>query len=586
MMAARYMLADSEFQTALLVIRRSEAHTLIDQWYDESARPGGRKPQVEYTMLAYLVAALSLIRLQRPPTIANVLRMIADFSDSQLHAVEMPIVDRDELRSPAEYTRFHGWVTRRLAVLDPGVDLSARRERNGALRAAVAARTPEQVEAAGLARLRIRIVTNRLVTGSIDDLDPPECQGDLLVDESIVDLAGPGNGLGSRDELLRGAAYCGGYYQRDRQSGTVKDGPVRIVSKAGFGVGVTAVTRVGPLDKLHSVPPVVVGIDIHRPTSGSVDGLEQALEYAGQNGVACHRGNRKRWPTLTCDMGYNVKGGFSRLLIERKLTPVARIPRHWSTVVASADAAETSGVLPGPVMASGSFYCPAAAEMVQNLSTRSLREIRETGSWREHDAALRKTSPFLMGVLSRPYIGSPIRGRPRKDADKPAEAVKVDLQCPATQFRVRCPLKPESMTQAPIDAPTARPTWTADERRCCANSSLTVTLTERQVSRFGWGTVGMSWEHLIAYEAGRAMTEQRFSLLKSPHITGISELRWGPRREPTIKLNLALAVAALNVASQRSFAAREQPPRESVPIRWRQLADSLGCEPARVPPRS
>ncbi|NKS96975.1 hypothetical protein GS498_06115 [Rhodococcus hoagii] len=81
------------------------------------------------------------------------------------------------------------------------------------------------------------------------------------------------------------------------------------------------------------------------------------------------------------------------------------------------------------------------------------------------------------------------------------------------------------------------------------------------------------------------MTEQRFSLLKSPHITGIANLTWGPRREPMIKIILALAVAATNLRIQAAFdpdAVRV----ESTDIRWRQLAADLGHEPVRVPPRT
>lgn len=104
--------------------------------------------------------------------------------------------------------------------------------------------------------------------------------------------------------------------------------------------------------------------------------------------------------------------------------------------------------------------------------------------------------------------------------------------------RVRCPLKPDSMTATPIGTPTAVPTWTAEEYRCCAKSSVTVTLTPDQLRMAQWNLVPGSWEHGLYFEAARALTEQRFSLLKSPHITGIANLTWGPRREPMIKIIL------------------------------------------------
>jgi len=55
---------------------------------------------------------------------------------------------------------------------------------------------------------------------------------------------------------------------------------------------------------------VVVGIDVHPPTSGSVDGLRTALDHARRNGLDARPGGRARWPYLTIDMGYNGKKGF------------------------------------------------------------------------------------------------------------------------------------------------------------------------------------------------------------------------------------------------------------------------------------
>jgi hypothetical protein len=114
---------------------------------------------------------------------------------------------------------------------------------------------------------------------------------------------------------------------------------------------------------------------------------------------------------------------------------------------------------------------------------------------------------------------------------------------------------------------------------------MRLVLTERQLNRAQWRMVPGSWEHMLVFESGRAMTEQRFSLLKSPHITRLSEMKWGPRREPMIKLLLALAAAATNHQIQKTHSSR--PVRtESIDIRWRQLTRHLGHEPTRTPPRT
>lgn len=64
----------------------------------------------------------------------------------------------------------------------------------------------------------------------------------------------------------------------------------------------------------------------------------------------------------------------------------------------------------------------------------------------------------------------------------------------------------------------ANPTWTAQERQCCAQSSITLTLTRPQLQKAQWGLVGASWEHTLYDEAGRALTEQRSSLAVAAHI--------------------------------------------------------------------
>ncbi|MFY9337343.1 MAG: hypothetical protein WAP49_17880 [Mycobacterium sp.] len=112
---------------------------------------------------------------------------------------------------------------------------------------------------------------------------------------------------------------------------------------------------------------------------------------------------------------------------------------------------------------------------------------------------------------------------------------------------------------------------------------MTVTLTDDQVRLAQWGFVGGSWEHILTYEAERALTEQRFSLLKSPHVTGLSDLKWGPRREPMVKIILALAVAATNHRIQKAHDIRKLR-EESIDIQYRRLSTSLGHEPVRTPP--
>lgn len=584
--APRFTLSDKDFHAAITIIDRSRASELIDDFYLANKEPGGRPPGgIKYTIRAFLVAALIRVMLAQPVSIARVMTTIGDFTEQQLVAVGMAGEDLGAIHADAraEYRRFHAWLTRRLEPLDPGADLPARRVTNRDHRAQLAARTRENRLASAEATARLRIVINRIVAGSIHDPNPEESRGDLVADESIFDLAGPGPGLGTRPDKVRGAAYCGSFYMRDRDTGTVNDsGPVRSISKSGIGIGLTAVTRIGHPDAIHAVPPVVVGIDIHPPTSGSVDGLRTALDHARRNGFDNRPGGRARWPYLTIDMGYNGKHGFPELMLEYEYAAVARFPKHWTTRSVAADC---PGSRPsGPIQINGAFYCPAVLEVTGTHPVPKMRDLLAAKHFRSHDEYLARTLPFLMGLNSRPYQARTTRGRPRLGAPTPT-ATKIDVVCPAALRSVACPLKPDSLTDGPVGVPLAQPTWAAHEKKCCTNASTTVTLTSDQLRLAQWGLVPGSWEHALYFEAARALTEQRFSQLKSRHVTGLVDIKSGPRRQPIINLILALAVAATNDRSQRSHDARRAR-EESIDIRRRQLARDLGHEPTRTPPRT
>lgn len=575
-------LSDESFAIAHGIVRRSGAAELIDS-HAKKGR-GRTRSTITYTTEAFLTALIARVYLQRTPTLAGLLATIAEFTTDQLDAVGMGQQDMSPIRddSAGEYGRFHQWVTALLAPLDSGADLPARRISNALHRAHLAHRTTSEKAAAAAAAQRALTVINRIVAGSIDDPAPHGYRGDVVADESIFDLAKPSAGLGSREEKNRGAAYIGEYYVRESATGTITTNCQQI-TKAGFGLGLSAVTRVGSPDALHAVSNVIIGIDVHAPTSGSIDGLRNALLEARASGLTGPPPTRRRWPYLTIDMGYNVKRGFAATMLELKYSPVARYPKRWGTTFGAAPLKPDSR-LPGPIQSNGAFYCPAAAALLKRHRVPRSRELLEADGWRAHDDRLRRTLPFLMGTNSRPAIGRAAAGRPslRKRSET---RVKLELVCPAVQLRVRCPLKPESMTQAEPGTPTAAPTWSASERACCANSVTTVSLTDDQFRLAQWDFVPGSWEHMMYFEAARALTEQRFALLKSQSVTGVRDLLDGARREPMLKLALAAAVAVLNHRTQQAHQQRRRP-IESIEVRRSQLAAGLGYEPVRTPPRT
>ncbi|MCV7316657.1 hypothetical protein H7J77_14050 [Mycolicibacillus parakoreensis] len=585
-----YRLTDQYFRQARIIIDRSRVEETLDGYHAES-HAGGRPTQgIRYTLTAVLTAALSLIMLGRAPTLKSILVTIGGFTGTQLTEVGMTGQDTRPLFGAVteqlrEYKRFTAWLNRMLTPIDPAPDQPAERITNAQHRRIIANRTPQQQEACARAGERLKTVINDLVAASILDPHPAACRGDLVADETIIDLASPAAGLGTKDDKNRGAASFGKYYARDGRFGPVSsDG--RATGKAGFGVGITALTRVGPPDQLHQIPQVMLAIDIHEPTSGSPEALDVCLTHVKRSGLDSRVPNARYWPTLTVDMGYNPKDSFAHVMLRHQYSAVVRYPQPWSLLETSANPPGTPDTepLPGPIQFAGSFYCPAAEPLLRDHRVPKSRELLATNDWSAHDERLAATLPLLMGTNSGPTERRK-RGRPRLGEPSPTRIVQ-ELVCPAVQRRVRCPLKPASMTQTPFGTPLVTPTWTAEERACCTNSFTTVTFTDRQLKKAQFGRYpGASWEHMIYFEAARAATEQRFSLLKSPHIARMVEMRWGPRREPMVKILLALAVAATNHQIQKSHNPTKRR-AESTDIRWRQLAHHLGRDPVRTPPRT
>lgn len=582
-----YRVSDNLFRESKVIIERSQADDMINAFCDEDRGDGGQDCNgIAYTILAVLVAALGLLMLGRTPTYKAIQQAIGDFTPQQLAEVGMrgqntSRIFADRAEQQRERKRFVAWLNRRLAPLDPSPDQPARRITNADHRRIIASRSDQQREASLQATDRLRAVINRIVCGSILDPQPPGAVGDIVADESIFDLAGPSAGLGIKPDKHRGAAYFGSYYSREKHTTTVHQ-DASGGGKRGFGIGLTAVVRVGPPDQLHAIAPVVIGIDIHPPTSGSTEALDIAITHAKRNGLDTRRTGRARLPYLTVDMGYNPKDGFARLMLDQQYAAVARYPRHWTiTDTAANPPGSTADRPPGPIQFAGSFYCPAAAALLAEHRMPKTRDLLADNGWETHDRRLNSVLPFLMGLNSRARLSRP-RGRPPLGVP-PRFDVKAELVCPAVQLRVSCPLKPASTTRTAFGVPMAAPTWRADDLQCCSQSIVTVTLTSEQFKKAQWGMVAGSWEHTLYFEAARARTEQTFSMLKSAHITNLVDLKWGPRREPMVKILLALAVASTNHRIQKTYRSREAR-EESLDIRRRQLRDYLGHEPAKTPP--
>lgn len=583
-------ISDELFVESLTVIERSGAADTIEDYYRQSSNGGGRSPLgITFTVKALLVAMLIRFRMGRPFYLRGAMDTIGEMTPDQRARVGMPGQDVTAILTDGArtYGKLHGFWTRRVQPLDSFSDIPARRMPNSAFRGLLSGRTEEQIDDAARAAQRLATITNDILAASIWDKTPKNCVGDLVADETLLDTATLRGDLGVALEKMHAASPLSEPWARERASGQIKsDLARREITKAGNGIGITMLTRVARRDAIHSEPSLFVGMASHSPTGGSVEGLAQAIAHARRNGVDGRRSGRHRWPLITVDMGYNPKRGFAELMLKNQLSPITDYPAHWTVQFASANPIHTpTAPPPGPIQYSGAFYCPAVQNILKHKERRSTptRTMLNNDSFRNHDRFLQELYPYLMGTHTRPFYGPPRTGRPRL-GEQTQNVPKQRLVCPAAMGTVQCPLKPESLTPG-SGTPLVEPTWTAEAFGCCSASSVTVNLTPDQLRMAQWDFIHMSWEYLIYRDALRALTEQRFNMLKTRAVTGLDDLKSGPRRPPTVLIGIALAAAATNLVMQHHHDPRRMR-ADAFDIKWRQLENDLGRPPTRMPPRT
>lgn len=543
-----------------------------------------------YTILGWQTALVVRFLLSQPPTITGTFRTLLDFTADQLAAVSIDDEALEPMRSNFEraYKSFAGWLDAELLCLDSGPDQPASRITVDQSRAIVRARTPEQQAVYKLADEHRAEVVNAIVSAWIDPEQREGRRGDLVVDGMIVDLAGPSPDFTRQEKQKRAATYYGAYYRRDSRHRLDSEGN-KIARKRGWGIEVTAVTCVGPVGAVHSVPPLFTGISIHKPTSGSLEGLDEAVRFHRKAGFDTRaKAANARRPLLVADMGY-LKRGWGRWQIVNSFAAIFRYPEHWTSLVLPA--VDPTGVshklTPGPTQIEGNWYCPAALELYnRRRMIRPLSTILAKNAWEAHDVRLKRMMPMVMGVNRRAYEAAERRGRPTRDSDG-KRVVKMELTCPAALGNVRCARWLNPATDGRGDLPFIDPGREVPMYRCCRQKAIVVTLTDDQVQRQQHSQyIPGSWMHAITYEAYRALTEQRFDLVRRRPSTGLEHLKYGARREPVVCITIAVAFAVVNWLTIQDFDEEGIPDFESIDKRWQQLADDLGHDPATEPPRS
>lgn len=594
--------SDVTLEEAVTVIDRGAAHELIDAIAAKNRGPGGRPASgIEYATLAVLVAIYVVIREKSTPSMAAVFAVILQrLTPDQLGRVGMTISSRDRAsvtRShhtyEREYRRFLAILDRRLKPIDPTADLPARRTNNADHRAQVAGRDLTARTRSKLADRLSTIIINRVVTGSIVEF-PDEYRGDCVIDESTIRTSNVAQGVGAAPDKKRSGHPGSNIYVRsggvvvDISTGEVKG---KRVEKIGFGVGLTSVTPVPAPTATADLPTIITAIHVGPVTPGSPKAAEAALSQHRLNfdkpERRAGRGKNARWPIVVTDMAYNSANLYVEMLHHKGYAHIGRYPATWRPVKATSNPSKPHQRT-GPIQAYGTAYCPAAQELV-NKSPQIVSRNLDDEKTRAHDARLRALLPARMGINGRPRAAYDGNGRPTKDR-KRARVYKLDLVCPAVLGNVRCHLKPESLAADPETTATMNPTWPATEYACCANSHVTVAYPEGKMKYVQWAIPPGSWEHTYYFEASRARNEGSYSFLKSPHVTGLVELNFGPRRDPLIRLTIAVAVAVANTRSLRTWQEDTEAgvvdKIPTVPQRLATLDRKLGRKAMRCPPIS
>jgi hypothetical protein len=215
--------------------------------------------------------------------------------------------------------------------------------------------------------------------------------------------------------------------------------------------------------------------------------------------------------------------GYAHRSAERWATPLRLIGARLVQDLHPHDRGQ-KGAFEGAVCASGSLYCPATPPALLALGPPS--RGASASSIAEHDDKTTELARWRLGRVTA------------DDTDGYHRCA-----CPATQGRVRCPLKALSMTLGfdrpeVTDPPTVPP-------RCCAQATITVppSVNAKTRQKHAYPSV----EHRQSY-ARRTGAERAFSTLKDPSST---DVRRGSCRMMGRTKNIVMFTVAVMVRNMR-----------------------------------
>jgi hypothetical protein len=185
-----------------------------------------------------------------------------------------------------------------------------------------------------------------------------------------------------------------------------------------------------------------------------------------------------------------------------------RVPQHWATPLRKAGAALIQDLHPhdrgpkgthaGAVIANGNLYCPATPRTLLDLAPLSRAATPAQAA--AHDATTAEAARYKLGRIT---------------ADDPDGYHRV--ACPAATGKIRCPLRPASMTldrdRPEILQPPEHP------QACCTQQTLTIPADVLAKTAQKHDYPSAAWRRSYARRSG---AERGFATVKDPASNDIS----------------------------------------------------------------
>lgn len=372
----------------------------------------------------------------------------------------------------------------------------------------------------------------------------------------------------------------------------------RYKGAAAFGLSVVVAT---PKAKSPILPSLALGLTIGAPSSGSGPNVLRALDSMIENGLRpARRGPDRHFVAL--DMGYPGAANLNTGLIDRGLSMLTMYPERWIQGMDLSEAVRLSkkrqnrldesdlhlgGV--GPYLFNGCIVCPGAKATIDRIARRSgpRTDRRNAARWEppapkvenrgllhthnEEDRILSAASMPLNGLPAAVTHANP--GRPRKgEPQRPENAYRVQVSCPAAAGRARCPRVPASMESPRDSAPTFLDLGEGPWPTVCAENQVSIELDADRIKRWQPLMAG-SWRHNDLYKPYRADTERYFATLVSPSGGNRTIHQVGPYANAINVLVTALAIATANYRNYERFVHQH-------------AIDPEPDQPLRFPPRA